>query len=213
MRALMVRMVRDRTILFVLAPLLAIGGIVAAATMDERPTQERAADEREADERGATDDRRGEAEAEAGTDAAGAAGAEVAGATESADGGATTYSGGGSAARADALGYDGGATFDPSTEVLDDIVVNDPAAPPTTAPASATTVPGATTTVPGATTTTPTTSPTTTAPTTTVPGPPPVVSESPAVVLLPITGIVVAGLALGLLSRRRRRVEPGRSTS
>lgn len=185
MKALLARMVKDRTILFVIAPILAIAAIVAASMMGGSPTQERAADEKAA-------------ASTTTTTAAPAAVGDAAGAVDGAVEDSTTYSGAGSDARQEALGYDD-AGVDTPVAVLDETIVADPDVPATTVPGAVTTVPGATTTVPGATTTTlPTT-------TTTTPGPPPVVSESPAVALLPITGLLVAGVGVGLLGRRRSR--------
>lgn len=101
----------------------------------------------------------------------------------------------------------------PDAEVQGNVIEGiDPAAAPTTTPGTPTTAPTATTT-PTATSAPVTTSPNAT--TTTVPGttttttpvePNPVVPESPLTIMLPVSGIVVVGLAWIAVSRRRPRV-------
>ncbi len=186
---------RDRTLLLLLAPVVAVAAIGGAALLDKGPTP--------------ATQRAGTTTTEVGTKEA--PGAEVAGETAEAPGGGADAGGGSSDAVA--LGapdlsaeansdYRGGVP--PGADVLDATL----AAPPTTAPpttgAPSTTLPGQTTTSqPGGATTT-----TVPSPTTTVPGPPPVVSESPVAALLPLSALVAVGLAAGLLFRRRRRQGP-----
>lgn len=188
MRVLLARMVKDRTILFVIAPVVAMAAILGASALGGSPTQERASAEKETET----------------TTTAPAAEAAAAGD----DLGSSTYSPNGSPDRQAALGLDDvsgsggyddsssyGGGYDVPSEVLDETVES------TTTIPTETTVPGTPSTTPTSTAVTSTTTVTTT----TLVGPPPVVSESPVVALLPVSGLVMAGLALGLLSRRRSR--------
>jgi hypothetical protein len=195
---------RDRTLLLLLAPVVAIVAIGGAAMLDKGPTP--------ATVRAGTTTTTVKGDSKPGTEVAGEttvpSGDAGAGGSTSDGGSSEEVSMGQPDLSAEANSdYRGGVP--PGADVLDSNLTAPTAAPPTTV-APATTVPATTvpaTTVPGqTTTTTPTTTTSTT--TSTIPGPPPVVSESPVAALLPLSALLAVGIAVGLLFRRRRRQGP-----
>ena len=197
-RRLFSKIPKDRTLLLLLAPVVAIAAIVGAALLDKGPTP--------ATVRAGTTTTTVKGEAKPGAEVAGATtvpGSETGSGGDSADGGSSgEVSMGQPDLSAEANSdYRGGVP--PGADVLDASLTAPTTAVPTTTIAPASTL--LTTTVPGQTTTTTTTTSTTT---TTIPGPPPVVSESPVAALLPLSALLAVGIAVGLLFRRRRRQEP-----
>ena len=195
-RRLLSKIPRDRTLLLLLAPVVAIAAIGGAAMLDKGPTP--------ATVRAGTTTTTVKADSKPGTEVAG----ETTVPSGEAGSGGSTSDGGSSEAvsmgqpdlSAEANSdYRGGVP--PGADVLDANLTAPTTVAPTTTIAPTTTVPA--TTVPGQTTTSTTTSTTTT----TIPGPPPVVSESPVAALLPLSALLAVGIAVGLLFRRRRRQE------
>ncbi len=199
-KRLLSKIPRDRTLLLLLAPVVAIAAIGGAAMLDKGPTP--------ATVRAGTTTTTVKADSKPGTEVAG----ETTVPSGDAGTGGSTSDGGSSeevsmgqldlSAEANS-DYRGGVP--PGADVLDSNLTAPTTVAPTTTIAPSTTVPA--TTVPGQTTTS-TTSTTTSTTTTTIPGPPPVVSESPVAALLPLSALLAVGIAVGLLFRRRRRQEP-----
>ena len=213
MRRLLALIPRDRTLLLLIAPVVALVAIAGASLLDRGPTP---ATVRSSTSTTAPSSARPSNEVAEGTGQTGGPSAPPAPSDgpDLSAGGNQDYQGD---PAADVGGADLGAPLDtgaPAPEVLGATTV--PVSPTTTVPPATTTtapttvpttVPGTTTVPPATTTTVPVTS--TTVPgsttTTTVPGPPPVVSESPVAALIPVSAVVAVGLAVGLLYRRRRR--------
>lgn len=197
-RRLFSKIPKDRTLLLLLAPVVAIAAIGGAALLDKGPTP--------ATVRAGTTTTTVKGDSKPGTEVAGEttvpSGDAGAGGSTSDGGSSEEVSVGQPDLSAEANSdYRGGVP--PGADVLDASLTAPTTAVPTTTIAPASTLP--TTTVPGQTTTTTTTTSTTT---TTIPGPPPVVSESPVAALLPLSAVLAVGIAVGLLFRRRRRQEP-----
>lgn len=195
-RRLFSKIPKDRTLLLLLAPVVAIAAIGGAALLDKGPTP--------ATVRAGTTTTTVKGESKPGAEVAGATtvpGSETGSGGDSSDGGSSGEVSTGQPDLSAEANSDYRGDVPPGADVLDANLTAPTAVPPTTVPPS--TVPP--TTLPGQTTTTTTTTSTTT---TTIPGPPPVVSESPVAALLPLSALLAVGIAVGLLFRRRRRQGP-----